>query len=117
MDARKIKKMVDDRFYQMLREFVGNWPFGKEPMPTVSTAISKSGRKKLVSKWKSYLKGLDARMVTEKAMERAVRHPRNDVHLRDPATDWRNSPFGGTPAYIRIPEELALRILVLGDLP
>jgi hypothetical protein len=113
-NARKIRKMTDDKFRAVLLDFIGNWPFGRFPAANV---LLKSQRKKFMSRWKSYLKSLGVRLVTETHMERATRHACCKLYIRDPATEWRDAPFGGTPAYIEIPRELALKILVLEALP
>lgn len=111
---RRIKEILDRKFGDMLGESVGEWPYYRPPLPH---DFPKSFGKGIVSRWKSYIVGLGMKMVTEKGMERASRSPSHEIHVRDPAAGWRDSVFGGVPAYIRIPEEVAKKILVLGDLP
>lgn len=109
--ALKIKEMMDKGFNATLTDFLGDWPFGRLP---ASSYFAKSGRKKIMSIWKSRLKDSGMRIVTEKGMKRDAS---DDIHVRDPSTDWRHAPFGGDPAYVKVPREVALKILVLGMLP
>lgn len=118
----KIRKMLNEKFFSC---FVGDWPFGKYPgRHPAARALSKRELKKTMSQWKSYLKEIGMRMVYPHAIDRSEfasgqksGHCVPKKYIRDPATDWRNAPFGGEPMYIEIPREVALKILMLEALP
>jgi hypothetical protein len=61
----------------------------------------------VVSKWHEYLKDMGLDLVENK--------PQTSEHIMNPSS--KMGQYRNWPSYISIPEELALKILVLGELP
>lgn len=74
---------------------------------------SKRGHRKARAQWRAHIKSLGMKTLTEKGRKRAAKKRGSPtLHLRDPASvDCTDA------IYIEVPHEMAMKILVLGELP
>lgn len=95
----KLYAIFERRYGRMWRENVGS---GKH-------AIEEHDF--FVSKWHEYLKDMNLNLLENK--------PETGEHIMNPSrgTGSKMEQYRNWPSYISIPEELALKILVLGELP
>lgn len=114
------------------------WTIGRSTPSVISSfSVPKKERKEIMSKWGSYIRQLGMTRVyppKNNAAENAyvldpatgwwTYAPKNaaeNAYVLDPATNWFNA---GVPSrlwrrrlYVKVPRELATKILVLGALP
>ena len=107
MNDAKIKDLIDEKFHMILCQSEASLKF----------SLSKKERRMIMSKWDSYIGKSGMTMVS------SPKNAAENAYVRDPATDWFNS---GSPSvlsrrrrqwYVKIPRDLALKILVLGSVP